>query len=83
MGALIIEDRPDIHGIPDQIADMPELVITIQVTRRILTLLVPPIGPLDICSPDNAVGFARWPSNSASLAKIVFTPRLEYDIVFF
>lgn len=30
MGALIIEDRVDLHGIPDQIADMPELVLTIQ-----------------------------------------------------
>ena len=30
MGALIIEDRADVHGIPDQIADMPEMVLTIQ-----------------------------------------------------
>lgn len=30
MGALIIEDRAALHGIPDQIADMPELVLTIQ-----------------------------------------------------
>lgn len=30
MGALIIEDRVDVHGIPDQIAAMPELVLTIQ-----------------------------------------------------
>lgn len=30
MGALIIEDRPDVFGIPDQIADMPEFVLTIQ-----------------------------------------------------
>lgn len=30
MGALIIEDRVDVHGIPDQIADMPELVLTVQ-----------------------------------------------------
>lgn len=32
MGALIIQDRPDIHAIPDQIANMPEIVLTIQVT---------------------------------------------------
>lgn len=30
MGALIVEDRVQVHGIPDQIADMPELVVTIQ-----------------------------------------------------
>lgn len=30
MGALIVEDRVDVHGIPDQIADMPEFVVTIQ-----------------------------------------------------
>lgn len=32
MGALIIEDRADVHAIPDQIANMPEIVLTIQVT---------------------------------------------------
>lgn len=30
MGALIIKDRVEVHGIPDQIANMPELVLTIQ-----------------------------------------------------
>lgn len=30
MGALVIEDRVDVHGIPDQIANMPELVMVIQ-----------------------------------------------------
>lgn len=30
MGALIVEDRADVHGIPEQIANMPELVMTIQ-----------------------------------------------------
>lgn len=31
MGALIIEDRPDVQGIPDQYANMPELILTLQV----------------------------------------------------
>ena len=31
MGVLIVEDRPDIHGIPDQYSEMPELVLAIQV----------------------------------------------------
>ena len=31
MGALIVEDRPDVHGIPDQYADMPEIIVTVQV----------------------------------------------------
>ncbi|CAM9610829.1 unnamed protein product, partial [Ectocarpus sp. 12 AP-2014] len=30
MGALVVEDRVDVHGIPDQIANMPELVMVIQ-----------------------------------------------------
>lgn len=37
MGVLIVEDRPDIHGIPQQLTDMPELVLAIQVkTGRII-----------------------------------------------
>lgn len=31
MGVLILEDRPDVHGIPDQISDMPEQILAIQV----------------------------------------------------
>lgn len=31
MGVLIVEDRPDVHGIPSQITDMPERVLAIQV----------------------------------------------------
>lgn len=31
MGALIIEDRVDVHDIPDQISQMPELIMAIQV----------------------------------------------------
>ena len=31
MGVLIVEDRPDIHGIPDQYSEMPELVLVVQV----------------------------------------------------
>lgn len=38
MGALIIEDRQDIHGIPDQYFDMPELVLTIQVGWVVLRM---------------------------------------------
>ncbi|CAM9533462.1 unnamed protein product [Sphacelaria rigidula] len=30
MGVLILEDRPDVHGIPDQISDMPEQILAIQ-----------------------------------------------------
>ena len=40
MGALIIEDRPDVHAIPDQIANMPEIVLTIQVTFNSTTIQV-------------------------------------------
>lgn len=40
MGALIIEDRADVHGIPDQIADMPEMVLTIQVPERLVACCV-------------------------------------------
>eukprot|EP00903_Cladosiphon_okamuranus_P014013 g13031.t1 len=39
MGALIVEDRVDVHGIPDQIADMPEFVMTIQEMNPDLTAL--------------------------------------------
>ena len=31
MRVLIVEDRPDIHGIPDQYSEMPELVLAVQV----------------------------------------------------
>lgn len=31
MGVLIVEDRPDVHGVPSQIVDMPERVLAIQV----------------------------------------------------
>lgn len=31
MGVLIVEDRPRVHGIPDQISEMPELVLAVQV----------------------------------------------------
>ena len=31
MGVVIVEDRPDVHGIPDQYADMPEIIVTVQV----------------------------------------------------
>lgn len=34
MGVLIVEDRQDVHDVPDQIINMPELVLTIQVRRR-------------------------------------------------
>lgn len=43
MGALIIEDRADIHAIPDQIANMPEMVLTIQVTVSTCTTKTQPI----------------------------------------
>lgn len=48
MGALIIEDRPDIHGIPDQIANMPEIVLTIQVTVSTWTKNMRPITGCDV-----------------------------------
>ncbi|CAM9957915.1 unnamed protein product, partial [Laminaria digitata] len=38
MGALIIEDRADVHAIPDQIANMPEIVLTIQEMNPELSL---------------------------------------------
>lgn len=31
MGVLIVDDRPAVQGVPEQISGMPELILTIQV----------------------------------------------------
>lgn len=36
MGVLIIDDRPEVHGIPEQIASMSEIVLTVQVRVVVL-----------------------------------------------